>query len=225
MKKIRILIADDHDVVRRGLKMLFKGSLDFTIVAEASNGEEALSLIAKESPDIAILDISMPKINGIETTRLIKQKKLATKVLILTIHENEEYVYQMVRAGASGYVLKNAGKNELFSAVRAVAAGERFFSPGISKLMIDEFIKRAQDQALPKPPPSRHNLTSREMEILYHISQGSTNAQIADKLYLSIRTVDTHRNNIMRKLDIHDTASLVRYAIEAGVTGHDANTQ
>ena len=218
MKKIRILIADDHDVVRSGLRMLFKGSLDFTIVAEASNGEDALTMIAKDRPDIAILDISMPKINGIETTRLIRQKKLGTKVLILTIHESEEYVYQMVRAGASGYVLKNAGKNELFAAVRAVASGERFFSPGISKMMIEEFVKRAQEQGPSKPTASQGNLTSRELEVLYYISQGLTNSQMAEKLYLSIRTIDTHRNNIMRKLNLHDTASLVRYAIEEGVT-------
>jgi two-component system response regulator NreC len=216
MKKIRILIADDHDVVRSGLRMLFKGTPGFAVIAEATNGEEAVALVGKHKPDIAILDISMPKINGIEATRMIKEKKSSTRVLILTIHENEEYVYQMVRAGASGYVLKNAGKKELFAAVRAVAAGERFFSPGISNLMIDEFIKRAKTQE-PSGPALQHDLTNREIEILRYIGQGLTNAQIAKQLYLSVRTVDTHRTNLMQKLKIHDTVGLVKYALEAGL--------
>jgi DNA-binding NarL/FixJ family response regulator len=216
MKKIKILIADDHSIIRSGLRMLFRSEPEFSVVGEAENGEEALEKIAAQNPNIAILDISMPKINGIEATRVIKERHPSTKVLILTIYENEEYVNQMVLAGASGYVLKDAGKKELFAAVRAIAAGERFFSPGISKLMIDEFIKQAH---------SKHNrsqdtnspLTSRETEVLSYIARGLTNSQIAKKLFLSIRTIDTHRNNLMQKLDIHDTAGLVRYAIEAGL--------
>ena len=216
MKKIRILIADDHNIVRTGLKLLLKSAKDFSIVGEASNGEEVLPLVRKCKPDVAILDISMPKLNGIEATRRIRQDDSSTKILILTIYENEEYIYQMLRAGANGYVLKNAGKEELLSAVRAVAAGDRFFSPGISDLMIDEFIKRA-GQHEKKNDKRNDKLTKREEEILRYIAGGMTNQQIAKKLFLSVRTVDTHRTNLMHKLDIHDTAGLVRYAIESGM--------
>lgn len=216
MKKIKILIADDHSIIRSGLRMLFRSNAEFSVIAEAENGEEALEKIALHKPDIVILDISMPKINGIEATRVIRERHPSTKVLILTIYESEEYVNQMVLAGASGYVLKDAGKKELFAAVRAIAAGERFFSPGISKLMIDEFIRQAQSKHHRKPD-SKPVLTSRETEILSYIARGLTNSQIAKKLFLSIRTIDTHRNNLMQKLNIHDTAGLVRYAIESGL--------
>jgi two-component system response regulator NreC len=214
MKKIKILIADDHDVVRSGLKMLFHSAGDFSVVAEASNGNDAITLVAKHKPSVAILDISMPGKNGIEATGVIKREHPSTKVLILTIHENEEYVYQMVRAGANGYVLKDAGKKELFAAVRAVAAGERFFSPGISKIIIEEFIRRAQAENVPS---SLSPLTKRETQILSYIALGLKNPEIAEKLFLSVRTIDTHRTNIMYKLNIHNTAQLVRYAIEHGL--------
>jgi two-component system, NarL family, response regulator LiaR len=216
MKKIKILIADDHSLVRTGLRQLLESSDEFSVVGEAESGEEAVQLTLKLKPDIAILDISMPGMNGIEATRTIGRQSQGTRVLILTIHESEEYVYQMVRAGASGYVLKDAGKDELFTAVRAVAGGERFFSPGVSKLMVEEFIRRATDQDSAAPAPDQV-LTNRECEVLKHIAEGMTNQQIADKLFISVRTVDTHRTNLMQKLDIHDTASLVRYAIERGI--------
>jgi DNA-binding NarL/FixJ family response regulator len=216
MKKIKILIADDHSLVRTGLRQLLEGSAEFSVVGEAESGEEAVRQVAKLKPDIAILDISMPGMSGIEATRTIGRENTGTRVLILTIHESEEYIYQMVRAGASGYVLKDAGRDELFTAVRAVAAGERFFSPGVSKLMVEEFIRRATEQESGPPAPDEV-LTNRESEILKHIAEGLTNQQIADKLFISVRTVDTHRTNLMQKLDIHDTASLVRYAIQKGL--------
>ncbi|MBI4548188.1 MAG: response regulator transcription factor [Ignavibacteriae bacterium] len=215
MEKIRILIADDHSIIRTGLQMLFKSDPEFFVVAEAENGKQALELIQQHNPDIAILDISMPNISGIEATKLIKQKYPDVKVLILTIYENEEYVYQMIRAGANGYVLKDAGKKELFAAVRAVVAGKRFFSPGISELMIERFIKQTQEQQAVEEA-SKQVLTNREMEVLRLIAQGLTNVQIAEKLFLSVRTVSTHRGNIMLKLNIHDTAGLVRFAIKQG---------
>ena len=216
MKKIRILIADDHSVVRSGLRQLLKTSADFSVVGEASSGDEAIEQVKKYKPDIAILDISMPGMNGIDATRIIKQDSDGTKVLILTIHESEDYVLQMVRAGASGYLLKNAGKEELFNAVRAIVAGERFFSPGISKLMVEEFIRRANKTAPKTPPPNTEALTKREIEVLKMIAGGLSNQQIADKLFISDRTVDTHRTNLMEKLKIHETAGLVKYAIEKG---------
>ena len=215
MKKIRILIADDHGVVREGLRALLGRVEEFDVVAEAADGEEAVRMIGEKKPDVAILDISMPVVNGIEATRQVRRANPATKVLIFTIHENEEYVYQMVAAGANGYVLKDAGKNDLIAAVRAIQYGGRFFSPGVSRLIIDEFVRRSREAA--PAPADRTGLTGREAEILQYIASGLTNAEIARKLFLSVRTVNTHRTNLMHKLDVHNTAGLVRYAMENGL--------
>lgn len=220
MKKIRILIADDHSVVRSGIRMVLQSSPEFAVIAEAEDGEEAVELAAKHKPDVVVMDISMPHLNGIEATARMKQDDPNIKVIILTVHADEEYVFQILRAGASGYVLKSAGKKEIFSAVRSAVSGERFFSPGISNLIIDGFINRAKE---PAPQPvltggsGKQQLTKREIEVLEYIAQGYTNRKIADTLFLSVRTVNTHRTNLMQKLDIHDTARLVRYAIETGL--------
>ncbi len=220
MKKIRILIADDHSVVRSGIRMVLQSSPEFTVIAEAEDGEEAVELAAKHKPDVVVMDISMPQLNGIEATAKMKQTDPEIKVIILTVHADEEYVFQILRAGASGYVLKSAGKKEIFAAVRSAVSGERFFSPGISNLIIDGFINRAKE---PPPQPilsggsGKQQLTKREIEVLEYIAQGYTNRKIADTLFLSVRTVNTHRTNLMQKLDIHDTARLVRYAIETGL--------
>lgn len=216
MKRIRILIADDHSVVREGLRALFQRVPDFNVIAEAADGEEVLRLVTDLKPDVAVVDISMPKVNGIEVTRRVRRTSPETKVLILTIHQDEEYVYQLFAAGANGYVVKDAGKEDLFAAVRSVFAGDRFFSPGISKMIIEDFIRRAQTPRASAPSADRM-LTRREAEVLRHIAQGMTNAEIASKLFLSIRTINTHRSNLMHKLDIHNTAGLVRYAVEYGV--------
>ena len=219
MKRTRILIADDHAVVRSGLKLLLRSRGEFSIVAEAADGEEAVRLVDKHKPDVAILDISMPKLDGIETTKVIKRDHPDVRILILTVHEEEEYAIQVLRAGASGYLLKNAGKKEIFEAVRSVASGHRFFSPRISNLIVDGLVKRAAgptDSKHEGPNPSKL-LTKRETEILQYIARGYTNRQIADELSLSFRTVNTHRANLMQKLDIHDTARLVRYAISIGI--------
>jgi DNA-binding NarL/FixJ family response regulator len=219
MKKTRILIADDHDVVRGGLKMLLRSHEGFSVVAEAADGEEAVRLVDKHTPDVVILDISMPKLDGIEATKVIKQRHPEVKILILSVHQNEEYAYQVLKAGASGYLLKNAGKKEIVTAIRAVLSGEQSFSPGISQIIVDGFVKRpkAPESAAPETAKSATNLTERETEVLRFIAQGLTNRQIADKLFLSFRTVNTHRANLMQKLDIHDTAGLVRYAINTGL--------
>jgi DNA-binding NarL/FixJ family response regulator len=223
MKKIRILIADDHDVVRSGLRMLLRTSPDFSVTGEAADGEEAVRLVEKLKPDIAFMDISMPKLDGIEATKLITQNHPGTKVIIMTVHENEEYAYHVLRAGASGYLLKNASRKEIFESVKSAMAGERFFSPGISKLIVDGFMKRANEgntHAQPeekRDPADGQQLTKRELEVLQYIAQGYTNRQIADALFLSFRTVNTHRANLMQKLNIHDTAGLVRHAINTGL--------
>jgi DNA-binding NarL/FixJ family response regulator len=220
MKKTRILIADDHDVVRSGLKMLLRSRGEFSIVAEAADGEEAVRLVEKHRPDVAILDISMPKLDGIEATRLMKLNHPSLKILILTVHEDEEYAVQVLRAGASGYLLKNAGKKEIFDAIRSVISGGRYFSPGISNLIVDGFVKRSAEGG-PRVPTERETapsvLTPRETEVLRYIARGYTNREIADALCLSFRTINTHRANLMQKLDIHDTAGLVRHAITTGI--------
>ncbi len=216
MKKIKIVIADDHDVVRTGLKLLLKSNPEFMVIGEAGNGEEAITLTTELNPDVLLVDISMPAKNGIEVTRTIRQKNQNMKIIVFTIHENDEYVYQVIRAGANGYVLKNADKDELFNAIKTVQSGEFFFSPNISKLLINDYIKRSKSDVAPQPVDGSR-LTKRELEILRHIAQGLTNTQIAEKLFLSVRTVNTHRNNLMQKLNIHETASLVMYAVQNGI--------
>jgi two-component system response regulator NreC len=216
MKKIRILLADDHSVVRSGLRSIFKTNKDFNVIGEAANGVDALRLASRLKPDIVILDVSMPKMNGIEAARAIKEKLPETKILILTVQEKEEYVYEMIRAGASGYVLKDAEKSEIFKAVRAVASGDQFFSPHISELIIDYFVRRKKDADV-KPASTKKNLTKREMEIMRLIAQGSSSREIAAKLFLSASTINTHRANLMQKLNIHDTAGLVRFALQQGI--------
>lgn len=218
MPKTRILIADDHDVVRRGLRALLHSFPDFTVIAEASDGEEAVRLARERKPDVILMDISMPHLDGIEATTRIMQQQPDARVVILSVHEDEEYVQRILKAGARGFVLKNASRKEIAQAIRSALSGERFFSPGISRLIVDGFIKRS---ASPSPPQSEgqvdQRLTKRETEILGYIARGLTNKQIADRLYLSFRTVNTHRTNIMQKLDIHETAGLVRHAISLGL--------
>ncbi len=220
MKKTRIMIADDHSVVRSGLRSLLQSSPDFSVIAEASDGEEAVVLAERHKPDVVVMDISMPKLNGIEATAVMKQNNPDVKIIILTVHEDEEYVYQMLKAGASGYVLKSAGKKEIFAAIESALGGERFFSPSVSRLIIEGFINRDKEQQnLPQEQQNhpKQQLTKREIEVLQYIAQGYTNRKIAETLFLSIRTINTHRTNLMQKLDIHDTARLVRYAIETGL--------
>lgn len=224
MAKIRVLIADDHDVVRSGLRALLRSGADFAAVAEAVDGEDAVRLAAKFKPDVVLMDISMPNLDGIEATRRIKERQPEVKVIILSVHQDEEYAFQILRAGASGYVLKNARKKEIFEAIRSAVAGERFFSPGISNIIVEGFLKRAGEQDQPEPPKPAagdSRLTPRETEVLRYIAQGYTNRKIAELLFLSFRTVNTHRTNIMQKLDIHDTAGLVRHAISLGLITPD----
>ena len=217
MDKIRVLLADDHTLVRSGIATLLQSSKDIQIVGEAEDGDEAIRKTGELQPDVVVIDLSMPKLSGIEATKILKRKYPDTKVLVLTMHENEEYVFQILKSGASGYVLKSAGKEELSAAIRAAAKGEKFFSPRISQLMAEGYVRRVDQEAGGSQQPEVP-LTRREREILSLVVRGMTNQQIADQLYISPRTVDTHRTNIMQKLDIHDVANLVRYAMEHGIT-------
>ncbi len=216
MKTTKILIVDDHEVVRDGLKNILTSMDNITIAGEASNGEEAVKMYSTLKPDLVIMDISMPGMNGIEATRIIKEKDTDARILILTMHDNQEYLNQIIRSGAKGFILKNTDKEELLEAVKTVSAGENFFSKDISKLIIDNYIRTAKDTEKNdgyKEVP----LTKREIEILKLIASGYSNQEIANILYISYNTVDTHRKNIMHKLTIKNTAGLVRYAIEKGL--------
>src|SRR5262245_12464048 len=216
MEKIKILIADDHNIVRQGLRTLFQSVPEFSIIGEAANGEELLHLAARHQPDLVIADLSMPALNGAEATRRLKENNPGAKVLILTIHDEGEYVSQLIRAGADGYVLKDADKDELFTAVRTIAAGGRFFGEKILKYLIDDFVKLSHEQGS-AARSTKPRLTKRETEILRYVAEGLSSKAIAQRLFLSVRTVDTHRANIMEKLNIHETAGLVRYAIQKGI--------
>jgi len=213
ISKIKILIADDHAIVRDGLRSLFRGDSQFIVVAEAADGEEAVRLVEKYQPHVVIMDVSMPNLNGIEATSIIKKKYPDTKVLVLTVHENEEYIRELVLAGADGYVIKSAQKKEIFDAVRAVAEGTTFFSPTVSKVLIQGLVRMARHEE-PFDSSDKERLTRREVEILRLIGEGMTSREIADKLCLSVTTVHTHRTNIMKKLDIHQTVNLVKFAIQ-----------
>jgi two-component system, NarL family, response regulator NreC len=224
MDKIRVLLADDHTLIRSGIATLLQSNKDFVVVGEAEDGEEAVRKTGELKPTVVVMDLSMPKLSGIEATKQIKKKYPEVNVLVLTMHENEEYVYQILKSGAAGYVLKSAGKDELISAIRAAAKGEKFFSPRISQLMAEGYVRRVE-QVATETESGDVPLTRREREVLSLVVDGLTNQQIADQLFISPRTVDTHRTNIMQKLDIHDLANLVRYAIEHGLAGSGAGTQ
>lgn len=215
MEKIRILIADDHPLVRSGIIKLLEPYKEFTIIGEAGDGQEAVELTKKLKPDVVVIDLSMPILTGVEATKQIRRDYPETKVLVLTMHDNEEYVYQILKSGAGGYILKNSGREDLAKAIHAVASGEKFFSPRVSEIMVQAYLKKAdmRDESASKGKDDDIPLTKREKEILSFIADGLNNSQIAERLFISIRTVDTHRTNIMQKLDIHDTANLVRFAI------------
>lgn len=216
MKTTKILIVDDHEVVRDGLKNILTSLENITIAGEAGNGEDAVKMYSSLKPDLVIMDISMPGMNGIEATKVIKEKDPDARILILTMHDNQEYLNQIIRSGAKGFILKNTDKDELLEAVRTVSSGDNFFSKDISKLIIDNYIRTAKETEKNdgyKEVP----LTKREIEILKLIASGYSNQEIANILYISYNTVDTHRKNIMHKLSIKNTAGLVRYAIEKGL--------
>jgi DNA-binding NarL/FixJ family response regulator len=219
-KKIRIVLADDHTLIRSGIKMLLSAAPDISIVGEASNGEEAIQCTRQLKPDVIVIDLSMPKMSGIDAVKIIRKKFPETKVLVLTMHEKEEYVMQIFKAGASGYVVKTAGREELTGAIRAVANGERYFSARVSEVLVEGYTRRAEGKEQP-PDEKDIPLTRREKEILVLVAEGLTNQEIGKKLFISHRTVDTHRTNIMQKLDIHDVANLVRYAVRHGIVTPD----
>ena len=213
MSKIRLLLVDDHEVVRAGLRMLFMAEPDMMIVGEANNAQEAIEAVRTLKPDVVLMDVVMPGMSGIAATRLIKQASPETSVLALTMHEDEQYFFEMLQAGASGYVPKRAAPDDLLSAIRLVSQDQVFLYPTLAKLLVQDFLQRGEAE----PGGADKELTPREHEVLTLIAEGLTNREIADRLTISVKTVDRHRENIMRKLDLHSRVALVKYAIEKGL--------
>jgi two-component system, NarL family, response regulator NreC len=210
----RLLLVDDHAVVRSGIRMLLGSESDVEIVGEASTAAEAMAIAAQVKPDVILMDIGLPDLSGIEATREIKSRLPNTAIVALTIHEDEEYFFKMLEAGASGYVPKRAAPEELLIAIRAAAAGEVYLYPSLAKLLVKDFLNQehpAEEKA------NLDGLTSREHEVLTYLAEGANNEKIGAALVISPKTVERHRENIMRKLNLHSRAELVRYAIRKGI--------
>jgi len=213
--KITVLIADDHTILRRGLVSLLSLSENIEVVGEAGDGRSAVEMARRLEPDVVLMDLSMPVLNGLEATDQLKREAPGIKVLILSAHDNDDYVAQVVRSGANGYVLKNTSPDELSEAIRAVHSGQAFFSPSLSGRWGE--LSGAENGDAARESMKGGTLTTREREILQLLAEGDTHQAIADRLFISIRTVDTHTNNIMKKLNLHDVAGLVTYAIKNGI--------
>lgn len=216
MSSIQIVLADDHRIVRDGIRSLLESSDSIKVVGEATNGEEAIDLVKKMNPDLLIMDISMPKINGIEAAAMLnKNTQNKTKVLILSMHDQEEYILQALDAGASGYLLKDTEKEELIQAIQKIVSGDKYYGTSISQKMMEAYVnRRSGGKAHLHTNYDAIELTKREREILKNIVDGLSNKEIANKLFISPRTVDTHRANIMEKLSVKNTAELVKIALE-----------
>lgn len=214
MSKIRILVADDHQIVREGVCMILATQKDFDVIGEAATGREALEMARTLHPDVVVMDLSMPDMTGIEATERIRKEIPEVQVLALTMHEEESYVFELLRVGAAGYVLKRAAAEDLVSAIRATRRGEAFLYPSVAKMVVQDFLGRARTG---DEKEALDGLTKREREVLTLIAEGLTNQGIAQKLFISIKTVQTHRAHIMEKLNLHDRTELVRYAIRKGL--------
>jgi two-component system response regulator NreC len=211
---IRVLLVDDHTLVREGIRLVLEAVGDMTVVGEAADGRQAVERALALEPDVVLMDISLPGQSGIDATTEIKRARPQTQVLGLSMYDNEEYVTRLLKAGASGYVLKRSAATELVSAVRAAHAGEAFLYPSIAKQVIADYLKRLDRE------PVGAALTAREREILGYIVDGRTNREIAERLTLSVKTVENHRTNLMAKLDAHDRGQLVRAAERLGLVAH-----
>lgn len=212
--KIRLLLVDDHAVVRTGLRMMLEGEQDIEIVGEAESASEALNQISLLEPDVVLMDIGLPDMSGIDATREIKQLAPDIAVVALTIHEDEEYFFKMLDAGASGYVPKRAAPEELITAIRVTAQGEVYLYPSLAKLLVSDYLSQSQQ---PRNRATLDGLTPREFEVLTLLADGASNLEIAEQLNISPKTVARHRENIMGKLNLHSRAELVKYAIRKGI--------
>ncbi|MFB0536672.1 MAG: response regulator [Anaerolineae bacterium] len=208
-----IVLADDHHVVRQGLRSLLEAEPDFSVVGEASDGLETAQLVERLQPDVLVLDLMMPGLNGLEVTRQVGQRSPQTHVVILSMHANEAYVLEALQAGAAAYVVKESTSAELVRAVREAVAGRRYLSPPLSERAIEAYMQKAESAAL----DPYETLTAREREVLHLAAEGHNNAEIADRLFISRRTVETHRANLMRKLGLRSQTDLIRYALQRGI--------
>jgi two-component system, NarL family, response regulator NreC len=214
MKTLRILLADDHTVVRKGLRLLLESVPEFQVVADAANGRDAVSLAEQHRPDVVVMDVAMPILNGIEAARQITAKLAATAIVFLSMHGDESYVLRALKAGARAYLLKDSAEYDLIQAVKAVSEGKAFFSPAISKMLVEDYMRQMQDRGV---EDSFELLTTREREVLQLLAEGKNNKDVAALLNLSLYTVETHRSNIFQKLNLHSQAELILYAIRKGV--------
>jgi two-component system, NarL family, response regulator NreC len=214
MPKVRLLLGDDHTLLRHGLRKILEDRPDFEIVAEASDGRAAVRAAESHAPDVAVLDIGMPLLNGIEATRQIVRRQPDVRVLILSMYSDEAYIIQALKAGARGYLLKDSADTELIRAISAVASGKSFFSPAVAKVMLDDYVRHMAEKGIVDRYDS---LSEREREIFQLIAEGHSNKEIAELLSVSPATIETHRAHILLKLDVHNTAELVLYAVRRGV--------
>lgn len=215
MKQITVLLADDHMIVREGLRMLLEAETDIEVVDEAQTGRQAVQLARRLRPDVVVMDIAMPLLNGLEAARRILKAIPATRVLILSAHGDDEYIRQAILLGAAGYLIKQTSADLLSKAIREVQKGNTFFSPAIAHRVHDLHLNSSYGRALLKQ--KKATLSAREMEVLQLVAEGQANKQVARELSISIKTVEKHRQHLMKKLDLHDTAGLTRYAIAAGI--------
>jgi two-component system, NarL family, response regulator NreC len=212
MADLRILLADDHAMLRDGVRMVLEAQPGFRVVGTADNGRDAVRLAHELQPDIAVLDVAMPEINGLEATKEIRELSPDTEIVILSMHEGQEYLREALRAGASGYVLKRAAAKELVGAIQAIRRGESYLDPALTRTLISDYVRQVE-----RDDEAPDSLTDRELEVLKLVAEGMTNRQIALQLNISIKTVQTHRANLMDKLNLHDRTELVRYAIRRGL--------
>lgn len=217
MKKIRIIIADDHAVLRAGLKALLNCYSEFEIIGEAGTGVDAVSLVGKLDPDVLILDLSMPDMNGFDCIKEIRSQKLACSILVLTMYDDDEFVKEVMRSGANGYVLKRSADTELVEAIKRISEGKKYLNESISQKLIDTLLKKPNEEGDSNNPYTM--LSGREREVLRYLAQGYTNTEIAEKLFISPKTVDTYRSRIMKKLSIRKKSELVNYAIKYKMMG------
>jgi len=214
VKAIRILLADDHTVVRKGLRLLLESVPEFQVIADASSGREAVALAEQHMPDVVVMDVAMPILNGIEAARQITAKLPQTAVVFLSMHGDESYVLRALKAGARAYLLKDSAEYDLIQAVKAVSEGKAFFSPAISKMLVEDYMRQMRERGV---EDSYELLTTREREVLQLLAEGKSNKDAAALLNLSLYTVETHRSNIFQKLNLHSGAELILYAIRKGV--------